>query len=66
MASLLRFKRPETVVVDQKNTYQLYGAKTVSKERKNNKEEKKKPSTTPKEKKAAKKSKEESKLVKTA
>jgi len=59
-------RRPGTAVVDQKNTPQLCGAKTMPKERNSHKEGKKKPTMTPKEKKAAKKSKKESKLVQSA
>jgi hypothetical protein len=61
--SLLRLRRPGTAVIDQKNTHQLCGAKTMTKERQSKKEGKKKPTMTPKEKKAAKKSKKESKFV---
>ena len=42
---------------DSKITNQLFGERTMTKERKSNKEGKKKPAMTPKEKKAAKRSK---------
>ena len=47
-------------VVGLKITHQLFGAETMTKERRSNKEDKKKPALTPKEKKAAKRSRKES------
>jgi len=47
-------------VVVFKITHQLFGAETMTKERRSQKEDKKQPALTPKEKKAAKKSRKES------
>jgi hypothetical protein len=47
-------------VVVPEITHQLFGAETMTKERRSQKEDKKKPAMTPKEKKAAKRSRKES------